>query len=253
MQPTPPLAWLEPGQAFPETTLAWNDQTPASGLLAAGGSLDAATLREAYSQGIFPWFSDGQPTLWWAPNPRMVLNVDDFKLHPSFRKTLRRFTENPRNEVRFDCAFERVIHACANTSRPTQSGTWIVPAITQAYGDLHRQGIAHSVETWINGELAGGLYCVGLGKYVFGESMFSKISNASKIALAALICFCREHRIVQIDCQQHTRHLESLGAKAVARSDFERQLDIGLASPPPSWTFAPLYWSHLIPSRPVES
>lgn len=253
MQPHPPLAWLEPGQAFPKTTLAWNDQTPASGLLAAGGSLDAATLRQAYRQGIFPWFSDGQPTLWWAPNPRMVLNVDDFKLHPSFRKTLQRFTANPDNEIRFDCAFERVIHACANTSRPTQSGTWIVPTITQAYGDLHRQGLAHSVETWVNGELVGGLYCVGLGKYVFGESMFSKISNASKIALAALICFCREHHIRQIDCQQHTRHLESLGAMPVARADFERQLEIGLALPPPNWTFAPLYWAHLIPSRPVES
>lgn len=251
MQTQPTLPWLSPGQAFPDPNQAWPAASPAPGLLAAGGALDADTLLQAYSKGIFPWFSEGQPTLWWSPSPRMVLNVADFKLHRSLRKTLLRFLENPDSEVRINTAFDQVIHACANSTRQRQNGTWIVPPITHAYRALHQRGFAHSVETWIAGELVGGLYCVGLGKYVFGESMFCTVPNASKIALAALVCFCRQHQITQIDCQQHTHHLESLGAAPISRTEFQCRLENELLAKSPVWKFDDLYWSNLSSPSPL--
>ncbi|MEO5695505.1 MAG: leucyl/phenylalanyl-tRNA--protein transferase, partial [Burkholderiaceae bacterium] len=180
------LPWLDPGERFPPVTQAWETASDAPGLLAAGGQLDVPTLRDAYAHGIFPWFSDGQPILWWSPDPRMVLRVADFRLHQSLRKTLNRFRHSSHCEIRFDSAFERVIQACAGRKRAGQNGTWILPAMENAYIDFFRAGYAHCVETWIDGELAGGLYCVALGKAVFGESMFSHRNDASKIALAAL-------------------------------------------------------------------
>jgi leucyl/phenylalanyl-tRNA--protein transferase len=151
------LPWLAPGEPFPDPSQAWDESQPAPGLLAAGGALDVATLQRAYARGIFPWFSEGQPVLWWSTDPRMVLFTDEFRLHRSLRKSLTRFRAAPRCEVRIDSAFEQVIRACAGSPRPGQSGTWIVPAIVDAYVAFHQAGHAHSVETWIDGELAGGL------------------------------------------------------------------------------------------------
>ncbi len=208
--------------------------------------LNVETLRRAYSQGIFPWFSEGQPTLWWSPDPRMVLEVAHFRLHPSLKKTLQRFRTAPHCEIRIDSSFDDVIKACSTSPREGQSGTWIVPDMVAAYAKLHRAGLAHSIETWINGKLEGGLYCVALGKAVFGESMFSRSTNASKIALAALVCFCRQHGIRQIDCQQNTRHLASLGAHEMARELFLSQMTCGLHESAPAWQFEPGYWDELL-------
>ena len=243
----PPLTWLEPGQDFPPVGRSWGEGSPAPGLLAAGGALDVHTLCRAYAKGIFPWFSPGQPILWWSPDPRMVLKVQDFRLHPSFRKTLRKFRKTSGCEIRIDSAFEQVIGACAAPARAGQAGTWIVPDMVAAYCAMHRAGFAHSVETWIHGRLVGGLYCVALGKSVFGESMFSKASDASKIALAALVCFCRHHAIGQIDCQQNTRHLASLGARETPRDLFVEQVAAGLIRKAPNWHFETLYWDELLP------
>lgn len=241
----PPLPWLEPGDDFPPVTQAWEGHSEAPGLLAAGGQLDVPTLCKAYAEGIFPWFSAGQPILWWSPDPRMVLDVAKFRLYRSLRKTLQKFRATPGCEVRIDTAFDQVIQACSSSPREGQSGTWIVPAMVQAYRALHRAGFAHSVETWVDGRLVGGLYCVALGQAVFGESMFARATDASKIALAALVCFCRQHGIRQIDCQQNTRHLSSLGAQEVPRASFLAEVRRARQAPLPLWHFEPLYWKQL--------
>jgi len=241
------LPWLNPGDPFPDTSRAWDQKQPAPGLLAAGGSLDVETLQRAYGSGIFPWFSEGQPILWWSTDPRMVLFTEEFRLHRSLRKTLQKFAADPRCEVRFDSDFGAVIRACAGSPRPGQSGTWIVPAMVAAYEAFHQAGFAHSVETWIDGELAGGLYCVGVGRAVFGESMFTRVPDASKIALAALVAWCRSAGIAMIDCQQNTRHLASLGAREIARREFVQQVGRQAQLPPPRWQFEPVYWNALLP------
>jgi leucyl/phenylalanyl-tRNA--protein transferase len=182
----------------------------------------------------------------------MVLDVSEFRLHPSFRKILRKFQKTMGCEIRMDFAFEQVIQACSTSPREGQAGTWIVPDMIAAYGELHRTGLAHSVETWINGKLAGGLYCVALGKSVFGESMFSRSPDASKIALAALVSFCRHHGIRQIDCQQNTRHLASLGAREISRNLFMKHVAAGLAQTAPVWHFDPLYWRELLHSKSTQ-
>lgn len=246
--PTRALPWLEPGQAFPPVHQAWGASDPAPGLLAAGGVLDVATLVAAYSRGIFPWYSSGQPILWWSTDPRMVLQPSEFRLHRSLRKTIQLLLREQRLEVRMDQNFERVIQACAQTPRHGQSGTWILPAVSQAYTRLHQAGLAHSVETWIDGQLAGGLYAVNLGAMVFGESMFSRSSNASKIALAALVAFSRHHAITLIDCQQDTAHLASLGGHVMPRAGFLQHLQHALMQPAPRWEFSPVYWQELFPT-----
>ncbi len=251
--PLPPLPWLEPGQDFPPVSQSWGQGSPAPGLLAAGGALDVDTLCRAYAQGIFPWFSREQPILWWSPDPRMVLRVADFRLHPSFRKTLRKFRKTPDCEIRVDSAFDQVISACAGSARAGQSGTWIVPDMVGAYRALHRAGFAHSVETWMQGRLVGGLYCIALGKAVFGESMFSQQADASKIALAALVCLCRQHGIGQIDCQQNTPHLASLGAREMARDAFALQVSRALLQATSRWNFEPLYWDELLNPKPTTT
>lgn len=240
------LPWLEPGQTFPAAENAWDAQSDAPGLLAAGGDLEPDTLQSAYARGIFPWFSGDQPILWWSPDPRMVLQTAHFRLHRSLRKVLQRFSNDPQCEVRFDTAFTEVIDACAHTPRDGHTGTWIVPAMQQAYTRLHMAGIAHSVETWVDGKLVGGLYCVALGRAVFGESMFTRVPDASKIALAALVGFCRHHGIAMIDCQQNTRHLASLGASEIARSAFVAHLRHAHSESGVPWRFSPLYWQHLL-------
>lgn len=241
------LPWLKPGDPFPDPAQAWDERQPAPGLLAAGGALDVATLRRAYQAGIFPWFSEGQPILWWSTDPRMVLFTDEFRLHRSLRKTLARFVADPRCEIRFDCAFDRVIAACATTERAEQSGTWIVPAMVRAYQAFHRAGFAHSVETWIDGELVGGLYCVVIGRAVFGESMFTRVPDASKIALAALVAWCRQAGVAAVDCQQNTRHLASLGAREIPRRQFVEHVAREAAREPAAWRFEPVYWNSLLP------
>jgi leucyl/phenylalanyl-tRNA--protein transferase len=176
----------------------------------------------------------------------MVLKVADFKLHRSLKKTLRQFRRTPGFEVRFDSAFEVVIQRCAQAPREGQNGTWIVPSMVRAYCDLHAQGLAHSVETWMDGQLVAGLYCVCLGKAVFGESMFSDRTDGSKIALAALVAFCRRHGIAQIDCQQNTRHFASLGAAAVARKEFVATLQGDCEAEAPNWHFSSDDWDLLL-------
>lgn len=246
--PTRPLPWLEPGQAFPQVESAWGAGDPAPGLLAAGGVLDVPTLVAAYSAGIFPWYSTGQPVLWWSTDPRMVLRPTNFRLHRSLRKTIQALLREDRLQIRMDHDFERVIRACAHAPRDGQSGTWILPSMVQAYVCLHRAGLAHSVETWIDGELAGGLYCVNLGAMVFGESMFSRRSDASKTALAALVAFAMAHDLPLIDCQQETAHLASMGACTEPREVFCKQLRQALQLHSPVWQFKPVYWNQLLPT-----
>ncbi len=242
-----PLTWLAPHDPFPSVEQTWSDRDPIPGLLAAGGQLDAQHLRSAYSQGIFPWFSTGQPILWWSPDPRMVLQTDGFRLHRSLRKTLHHFRAAEGCEIRIDSQFETVMRHCAQTPRNGQQSTWIVESIIQAYSELHRQGDAHSVETWIDGKLVGGLYCVAFGHAVFGESMFAHATDASKIALAALVALCLQHDAPQIDCQQATHHLASLGAQEIPRKQFLAQMQHQRLRPRMDWRFDALYWDKLIP------
>jgi leucyl/phenylalanyl-tRNA--protein transferase len=177
----------------------------------------------------------------------MVLQTADFRLHASLRKTLQKFIRNPKAEIRIDTAFAQVIRACAHAPRSGQSGTWIVADMQAAYIDLHAAGLAHSVETWLDGELVGGLYCVALGRAVFGESMFTRQPDASKIALAALVALCRCNHIQMIDCQQNTRHLASLGAKEIPRAQFAAYVARSQSQPAAAWTFAPVYWNAVLP------
>ncbi len=242
----PALPWLEPGDPFPEPATAWGENSDAPGLLAAGGELNSETLLRAYSQGIFPWYSTGQPLLWWSTNPRMLLRTRAFRLHRSLRKVLRRFMQTPGCEIRVDSAFEAVIHACSSSLRHGQAGTWILPEMQDAYIALHRAGYAHSVETWQDGEMIGGLYCVSMGRAVFGESMFARRSDASKIALAALVGLSLAQGVEWIDCQQVTEHLAFMGAEPVEREAFAQALQSAQAQPGIRWDFQPLYWQALL-------
>lgn len=243
------IPWLDPDTPLPPAHTAQGSSSPLRGLVAAGGGLSVNRLLEAYGQGIFPWFSEGQPILWWSTDPRMVLRVADFKLHRSLKKTIQKFADQPNMAVRIDTAFEQVIHHCAQVSRQGQAGTWILPEMVAAYIELHHAGYAHSVETWVDGQLVGGLYCVALGQAVFGESMFALQTDASKIALAALIAFARAHGIEWIDCQQNTRHLASLGAREVDRSEFLQWVAQDKKREAPTWTFTPHNWQHLWAAR----
>jgi leucyl/phenylalanyl-tRNA--protein transferase len=246
------IPWLEDPDPLPDPARALGPGTEAPGLLAASRVVTLRRLEEAYRCGIFPWYSAGQPVLWWSPDPRMVLPVAGFKVSRSLRKTLRRFIAAPGCQVRMDSAFERVIAACAGTPREGQEGTWILPAMVQAYTAWHRAGRVHSVETWMNGELAGGLYCVAIGRMVFGESMFAHRADASKIALAALVAFCRAHGVALIDCQQNTRHLASLGAHEVPRAVFARHVAQAVRAPDlADWTYHSRHWMQLGLERPA--
>ena len=240
------IPWLDEDTPLPPTTRALPEGSQAPGLLAAGGGLGPRRLEEAYRRGVFPWFSAGQPVLWWSPDPRTVLRTADFQPSRSLRKTLRRFLATPGCTVRFDSAFERVIQACAHTPRAGQDGTWIVPQMVRAYAAWHRLGRVHSVETWIDGELVGGLYAVAIGRMVYGESMFAHRTDASKVALAALVAFCRARGVALIDCQQETRHLSSLGAVTMPRTHFEREAQAAVALPElGEWSYDSSHWSLL--------
>lgn len=242
------LPWLHDDTPFPPTALALDEHTDAPGLLAAGGDLSVRRLVDAYRHGIFPWYGPGQPVLWWTPDPRMVLAVAEFRLSRSLRRAVRRFLDTPGCEIRFDHALPAVLDACASTPRPGQQGTWIVPAMVAAYRALHQAGVTHSVETWIDGRLVGGLYLNLVGRMVFGESMFAHRTDASKIALCALVAWCRAQGIDWIDCQQETAHLASLGARPIARSRFEALLRERVDAPTPSWAYDRHHWNCLLPA-----
>jgi leucyl/phenylalanyl-tRNA---protein transferase len=225
------IPWLTTRDRFPAVEQALAEP---NGLLAAGADLSVPRLLEAYASGIFPWYSDGQPLLWWSPDPRMVLLPAEFRLARSLRKRMARRDY----EVRVDTAFDRVIRACAEP-RAGQDGTWITADVIGAYSALARAGHAHSVETWIGGRLAGGLYGVALGHMFFGESMFTRVPDASKIALAHLVRQLARWGYGMIDCQMSTRHLARLGAREIPRAAFMRRLAtlVNYTHPVREWRF----------------
>ena len=210
------IPWLTDSLPFPPVECALRSP---NGLLAAGGDLSASRLLEAYRHGIFPWFNSGEPILWWSPDPRMVLVPAEFRISRSLSKALRSTTY----EVRSDTAFEQVMRACA-APRRGHHGTWIDENMINAYCALHESGYAHSVETWQGGKLVGGLYGVSIGRMFYGESMFSSVSNTSKIALAHLARQLERWKFGMIDCQMNTSHLASLGAREIPRAEFIARL-----------------------------
>lgn len=226
-----PLFRLSHELTFPPPSLSMPD-----GLLAVGGDLSVERLLVAYQSGIFPWFSDGDPILWWSPDPRMLLFPGEFHL----AKRLERTIKQEVFAVRMDTAFDKVIAACASMRGPNRDSTWITGDMKKAYCALHREGYAHSVETWQDGKLVGGLYGVSLGACFFGESMFSTVSNASKIATAALVRHVSQWESPLIDCQLHNPHLASLGAREVPRAKFLTMLERALAHETRrgTWVFA---------------
>ena len=206
----------QPDQPFPPLEQA---EIEPNGLLAVGGDLSTQRLLNAYRHGIFPWYSEDQPILWWSPNPRMVLYPDQLRISRSLKKAIK----NKPFEISFDSSFDAVISAC---SRPRKGdpGTWITREMQEAYSRLHAQGHAHSIEAWQQGQLVGGLYGIALGQVFFGESMFSRVSDASKVALVALCNSSIDWGIKLIDCQVYTEHLLSMGAEEITREHFQEQL-----------------------------
>jgi leucyl/phenylalanyl-tRNA--protein transferase len=213
------IPWLSEDCVFPPLDKAL---TEPNGLLGVGGDLSPRRLVAAYRHGIFPWYSGDDPILWWSPDPRMVLFPEELKISRSLTKTLR----NTGYEVRLDTSFDQVARACADKPREGQAGTWITREMQAAYSELHRLGYAHSVETWIDGRLAGGLYGIAIGRAFYGESMFADARDASKIALAHLCAHLKRRGFGIIDCQMETSHLASLGARPIPRHDFSARLDL---------------------------
>lgn len=233
------IPWLETDSAFPDPSEALTEAEGAPGLLAAGGDLTPERLLDAYRRGIFPWFSENQPILWWSTDPRMVLPTAEFRVSRSLCKTLRKIDRSAstggRWQVRFDTAFRQVITNCA-APRQDSDGTWISREIIAAYCALHDLGYAHSSELWLDGELVGGAYGLCIGRMFYGESMFARVSDSSKVALAYLVDFLRCEGVELIDCQQETSHLASLGARPVARAEFITLMKTALSRPPiQSW------------------
>jgi leucyl/phenylalanyl-tRNA---protein transferase len=231
------VPWLGPDDPFPSVERALGETSGAPGLLAASADLLPSRLIEAYRRGIFPWYSDGQPVLWWSPDPRMILRPSEFKVSPSLRKTLKRVIRDDAWEVRVDHDFAAVMRACAQAPRRGQRGTWITADVVDAYTSLHRRGDAHSIETWRDGVRVGGLYGVSFGRMFFGESMFAEATDASKIALAALVAYLQRHKIEMIDCQQNTSHLASLGGREIARKVFVAHVRASVDAPQIPWRF----------------
>ncbi|MGO4378412.1 leucyl/phenylalanyl-tRNA--protein transferase [Pseudoduganella sp. RAF53_2] len=226
------IPWLDANTPFPDVSEALTTDAP--GLLAAGADLSPQRLLAAYQRGIFPWFSEGQPILWWSTDPRMVLRTAEFKVSDSLKKTLKKVERSSRTDgrwqVRFDTAFEDVMRACA-APRRDGPGTWISEDIINGYTGLHKLGYAHSSELWLDGELAGGAYGVSIGTMFYGESMFARVTDGSKVALAYLVHFLRRHGVELIDCQQETGHLASLGAHPIPRSLFVEHLKKCIVKP----------------------
>jgi leucyl/phenylalanyl-tRNA--protein transferase len=240
------VTWIsadDPPDAFPDVSDAMREP---DGLLAAGGDLSSERLLAAYRLGIFPWFDDGQPILWWSPDPRCVLVPGDFHVSRRLQRILRR----SQALIRFNCSFDEVVKRCAEP-RPAQQGTWITADMMSAYARLHEEGWAHSVEVWQDGLLVGGLYGLAIGRVFFGESMFSQQNNASKFALYALSGLVHERKFHLIDCQEASQHLLTLGATMMPRQDFSRVLQS--ACNPPSkfadWPDAPLPVTEIGPDQ----
>lgn len=208
---------LDEHTPFPPLSAALQEP---NGLLAIGGDLSPRRLIAAYARGAFPWYSAGEPVLWWSPDPRMVLFPQELRVSRSLEKRLQR----QDYEIRFDSAFRAVIEACAATPRAGQDGTWIVPDMVEAYCRLHALGHAHSVETWMDGRLAGGLYGVAIGRMFYGESMFHHVADASKIAFVHLVRYLARHGFGMIDCQMKTAHLARFGAREIPRAEFAARL-----------------------------
>jgi leucyl/phenylalanyl-tRNA--protein transferase len=223
------IPWLYDDDPLPPVALALREP---NGLLAAGGDLSPERLIDAYSHGVFPWFNEGEPILWWSPDPRMVLFPPELKISRSLRKTLR----NRSYEIRFDSAFREVMLGCA-APREEQHGTWISPAMIEAYVRLHELGYAHSAETWIDGKLAGGLYGIAIGHMFYGESMFTRVTDASKLAFVHLVWQLQRWGFGLIDCQMKTAHLASFGAREIPRQDFLQRVSELLKFPhtPGKW------------------
>jgi leucyl/phenylalanyl-tRNA--protein transferase len=239
------IPWLELNSPFPDVSKALTEEDGAAGLLAAGADLSPRRLLDAYRHGIFPWFSENQPILWWSTDPRMVLKTEQFAVSASLRKTLRKvhrsIATDRRWQIRFDFAFEQVMRECA-APRRDGAGTWISEDIVTGYRALHRLGYAHSAEVWLDGKLVGGAYGVSIGHMFYGESMFTRVSNGSKIALAYLVHFLRQNGVAMIDCQQQTDHLASLGAQPIARSEFLQHLKQAIEQPQiHNWRPLPLF------------
>ena len=233
------IPWLKQDDPFPDVADALDETTGFPGLLAAGADLSPERLVQAYRHGIFPWFSEGQPILWWSTNPRMVLPTEAFSISYSLKRKLKQIHKSMHSggrwKLTFDAAFERVILECAGPRRHS-NGTWITEEIIRSYMALHKMGIAHSSELWFDNQLVGGAYGICLGKMFFGESMFAHISDASKVALAHLVFFLRKNGVQLIDCQQETAHLASLGAHPLSRDEFNKHLACVIDLPTvPSW------------------
>lgn len=228
------IPWLEPGTPFPDVSKALTEASGAPGLLAAGADLSPQRLLDAYRQGIFPWYSTGQPVLWWSTDPRMVLKTDQFKISRSLKKSIRKVRNSMLSggswQIRFNSAFEQVMYECA-APRRDGPGTWISNELIRNYVALHRMGYAHSSELWHEGRLVGGVYGICIGRMFFGESMFARVPDASKVALAWLVEFLASVEVAMIDCQQVTSHLASLGATIVPRAEFIAHLRQAVAMP----------------------
>ena len=225
------IPWLGPNDPFPDPRSQPDPDPEVPGLLAVRERIYSGQLERAYRSGIFPWYSDHQPVLWWSPDPRMTLNPANLKISQSLRKTIRSTLDDPSLTLRVDHDFSGVMRACATTERPGQDGTWITHEIMDAYTALHEQGHAHCITLEQNQQAIGGLYCVSFGGMVFGESMFSKVRDSSKLALAALCAWCYDHRVTLIDCQQETAHLRSLGAMPIGRSEFLQHVACAIHAP----------------------
>lgn len=225
------IPWLSAAAPFPSVE---NALSVPNGLLAAGADLSPERILAAYRQGIFPWFNPGEPVLWWSPDPRMVLVPSEFKLSRSLRQRMKK----GGYEIRVDTCFRQVMQACGEP-RDGQYGSWIGSSMLEAYTRLHLMGFAHSIETWIDGELAGGLYGLAIGHMFYGESMFARHTDASKLALAHLCSQLEKWNFGLIDCQMETAHLASLGAKPISRAAFVRELKglVELTSVPEPWRF----------------
>jgi leucyl/phenylalanyl-tRNA---protein transferase len=228
------IPWIGPGAPFPAVAAALRQP---NGLLAASSTdeLTVERLLQAYRAGIYPWYSEGQPALWWSPDPRMVLFTDELHVSRSLRKQLRAIARGAVLDLRADHDFEQVMRACA-APRPGQEGTWITEEMVRAYGALARRDLAHSIELWHGRLLIGGLYGVCLGRMFFGESMFSRAPGASKFALAALVELLRREGVAMIDCQQNSVHLASLGAREIARARFVAQVAEAVQGAPIDWS-----------------
>ena len=226
------IPWLRSDHSFPSIDTALDEP---NGLLAAGGDLNPERLLAAYRLGIFPWSSPGQPLLWWCPDPRMVLYIDEFRL----RRSLARVVRRNRFEIRVDTAFTEVMVGCATAPGRGPESTWITSDMVAAYTELYRQGYAHSIEAWTEGRIVGGLYGVTIGRMFFGESMFTLLPDASKIAFVHLIGILRARGFPLVDCQQQTAHLATFGARPIPRTAFAKEITSLVRAPAPKGPWQP--------------